>query len=278
MMYERMDLPFVGISGVPLMPVNWAQLTEPVIAPPQGSDLVEDAAVYWGLAKRLGLQLVYAGEPLDMEAEEPPSTEDLLRIRLRDSAVTFDELKRDLAEHPAGRIYEPDCAVVLPPRPEADGRFDPMPADVAGEVRQLLESLEGREAGPGPGFTHLLSTRRLHQVMNTTGSQLAGTLERMPGNPAYLHPQELEALAVRPGERIEIASAHGAIEAVAQPDDRLRPGVVSIAHCWGGLAGTEAPGVNVNRLIACDAEVQAINAMPRMSAVPVRIRKAPEPA
>jgi anaerobic selenocysteine-containing dehydrogenase len=273
MMYERMDLPFIGISGVPLMPVNWAQVTDAVLAPPAGSDLVEDAAVYWSLAKRLGLQLVYAGAPLDMEASAPPTTEALLRIRLRDSAVTLDELMQDLEEYPAGRIYDPPSAVVLPGRPEADGRFDVMPADVADEVRRLLGSLETREAGPGPGFTHLLSPRRMHQVMNTTGNTLAGTLARAPYNPAYLHPAELAALELSAGEVIEIASAHGCIEAVVQPDEKLRPGVVSIAHCWGGLPGKGGPGVNVNRLIRCDTDVEPINAMPRMSAVPVRIRK-----
>lgn len=268
MMYERADLPFAAIDGAPLFPTNWMQLTEPVLPPPAGSDLVEDAYVYWSLAKRLGLQLVFAGEPLDMTA--PPTTEALLALRLRDSTVTFDELKQDLAQHPAGRIYEPPSAVVQPARPGADARFDVMPADVAGEVRQLLGSVG---TGQAPGFTHLLSSRRLNHVMNTTGSTLAGTLERAPYNPAYLNPDELAALDLAAGEVIEIASEHGSIEAIVQPDKNLRPGVVSIAHGWGGLPGRDGPGVNVNRLIACDTHVEPINAMPRMSAVPVRIRK-----
>jgi anaerobic selenocysteine-containing dehydrogenase len=266
LMYERLDLPFTGLFGAALLPVSWAQLTEPVLAPPTGSDLVEDGYAYWSLASRLGVQLVLAGEPLDMTT--PPSTEDLLRARLAGADVTLDQLKRDLTEHPAGRIYDPPWAVVQPARPDADAKFDVMPADVAAELRQFLASTAAREPGPGAGFTHLLSTRRLQDVMNTTGNTLGATLKRTPANAAHLHPEEFAALGLQAGDMIEIASAHGRIEAAAQPDGTLRRGVVAIAHCWGGKDG---PGVNVNRLIDCEENVEPINAMPHMSAVPVRI-------
>jgi anaerobic selenocysteine-containing dehydrogenase len=273
MMYERADVPFTGFLGAALLPVNWAQFTAPVLAPPAGSDLVEDGYVYWALARRLGVQLTLGGRPLDMERR--PTTEELLQVRLGDAAVTLDQLKADLAAHPAGKVYDPPSGVVLPARPGADGKFDVMPADVAAEVRELLAAMASRDPAPpadaGSGFTHLLSTRRMQHVMNTTGNTLEGTLARAPCNPAYVHPEELDALDLRAGDAVEIASEHGSIEAVVQPDRTVRPGVISIAHCWGGAPGK--PGVNVNRLIACDAHVEAINAMPRLSAVPVRIRK-----
>jgi anaerobic selenocysteine-containing dehydrogenase len=109
--------------------------------------------------------------------------------------------------------------------------------------------------------------------MNTVGTSLAGTLARAPYNPAYMNPEELTALGARPGDRVEIASSHGSVQAFVQPDKALRRGVVAIAHCWGGLPGDPGPGVNINALISCDSDVQPINAMPRMSAVPVNVRK-----
>jgi anaerobic selenocysteine-containing dehydrogenase len=89
-----------------------------------------------------------------------------------------------------------------------------------------------------------------------------------------MHPEEFAALGLAPGDPVEIASEHGRIQAVAQPDKSLRAGVVSMAHCWGGLPDEPGPGANTNLLIACDSNVEAVNAMPRMSAVPVSVRKA----
>jgi anaerobic selenocysteine-containing dehydrogenase len=252
--------------------MNWAQLAEPVLQPPAGSDLVEDWYVYWSLARRLGAQIVYNGVALDMQT--PPTTEALLSIRLANTPMTLEHLKADLTKHPAGSIYDPPTGIVQPARPGADARFDVMPADVAAEVKEFLASPQMREASADPGFTHLLATRRMQHVINTMGNTLPGTLSHAPHNPAYMNPAEFAALGLRAGDRVEIASKHGRIEAVAQPDKTLRRGVVSIAHCWGGLPDRDAPGVNVNALIRCDTEVEPINAMPHMSAVPVNVRKA----
>jgi anaerobic selenocysteine-containing dehydrogenase len=163
---------------------------------------------------------------------------------------------------------------VQPASPGANGRFDVMPTDVAGELRDFLASKLARDAGPGSGYSHLMVTRRTNRVMNSMGNNFAGTLKHEPGNPAYMNPRELESLGIVPGDRIEIASELGRIEAIAKPDAALRTGVVSISHCWGGLPGRDGPGANTNLLIADDKHFQPINAMPRMSGVPVNVTKA----
>ncbi len=270
MMYERPDIPW-SYGGLSVLTKSWAMYTEPVLAPPADSDLIDDWYLYWGLAKRLGLELDFFGHRLDRET--PPTTEQLLSMRMADSSITFEQLVEDTRRHPSGKIYQPPHAIVQPAVAGAEDRFDVMPADVAGEMERLWRSKSWRQPGAGEGFTHLLTSRRNGDVMNSLGNQLSATLKRHPGNPAYLNPEELRVLGLQAGDLVEITSQRGRMEAVVQPDRKLRRGVVSISHCWGGLLGDGAPGVNVNALISCDQEVEPINAMPRMSAVPVTINK-----
>lgn len=273
MMYERPDLP-IAVPGFNIGTLSWAQYTPPVLRKPEGSDLVEDWYPFWALGKRLGLDMKFNGVDLDFTVNRPPSTDDMLEIRTTGSRITVQELKRELETYPAGRIYDHPSALVQPARPEATGRFDVMPNDVANELRDFLTSDVGQAPQPGGGHSHLLISRRMNRVMNTLGNKLEGTLKRDPTNPAYLNPGEFGALGIEPGDTVTIASEHGRVEAIAQPDKALRPGVVSISHCWGGLPDGEGAGVNTNLLIATDKHVQPINAMPRMSAVPVSITKA----
>ncbi|MNF07928.1 hypothetical protein D3C80_2082150 [compost metagenome] len=48
-----------------------------------------------------------------------------------------------------------------------------------------------------------------------------------------------------------------------------------MAHAWGGLPGENVDlsthGASTNMLISTDRDVEPINAMPRMSAIPVNI-------
>jgi anaerobic selenocysteine-containing dehydrogenase len=102
-------------------------------------------------------------------------------------------------------------------------------------------------------------------------------MRQRPYNPAWMHPDDLASLDVAPGQRVEISSEHGAIVAVVDADASMRPGVVSLTHAWGprpdddGPDGTEA-GANPAALLTTAEGVEAINRMPTMTAVHVRIR------
>jgi anaerobic selenocysteine-containing dehydrogenase len=272
MMYERPDLP-IAVPGFNIGTETWSQFAEPVIEVPEGSDLVEDWYPYWALAKRLGLKMQFTGVDLDFGVNQPPTTEEMLEIRARHGRVTLGRLQADLKAHPGGKIYDHPSQIVQPARPGAGGRFDVMPADVAQEIEDFLAS-DLAQAGVDGGHSHLMISRRMNRVMNSGGNNLEAVLRHDPANPAYMHPNELHALGLAPGDRVAIASDHGRIETVAQPDSGVRRGVVSIAHCWGGLPGEEGPGANTNLLIATDKHLANVNMMPRMSAVPVTITKA----
>lgn len=273
MMYERPDLP-IAVPGFNIGTESWSQYTPPVLRPPEDSDLVEDWYPYWGIAKRLGLKMQFSGLDLDFTVNRPPTTDEMLEIRAARGRVTLPELQEDLKAHPGGRIYDHPSALVQPARPGANGTFDVMPDDVAAELADFLASDLARARGSASGHSHLMISRRMNRVMNSVGNNLAATLRHDPVNPAFLNPDEFDVLGIAPGDRVEISTDHGRIETIAQPDKAVRPGVVSIAHCWGGLPGEDGPGANTNLLIPTDRDVAPINAMPRMSAVPVNVRKA----
>ena len=84
-------------------------------------------------------------------------------------------------------------------------------------------------------------------------------------------------LGVRAGDRIEIASDYAQIEGIVEPDATLRRGVVSMSHCFGGLPDEEqGAGSCTNLLVDARRHRQAINAMPTMSGLPVRVVPCPE--
>ncbi|MDF7776449.1 molybdopterin-dependent oxidoreductase [Sphingomonas sp. AOB5] len=245
----------------------FAQYTPALTEPPQGSELVEDWYPFWALAKRLGLSMTYSGVPLDMDA--PPETETLLEILTRDAKIPLSELRR----HPLGKIYDFPARQVLPPRPEATGRFEVAPPDVVAEIAEVLAE------ATAPGFSHLMVSRRMRETMNSALTDLPAVRQRHRYNPAFLHPDDLAELALAEGDEVEIASAHGTIIGVAAADARLRRGVLSMSHGWGRVipepgSDPRADGTSVAPLVSGTHEREPINAMPRFSAIPVNIRKA----
>ena len=86
----------------------------------------------------------------------------------------------------------------------------------------------------------------------------------------------MENEGLRGGDFLFIDSAHGSIEAMAAADETIRPGVISIPHGFGGLPERGDKyldlGTSTNLLLSLDVDREAINAMPRMSGIPVGIR------
>jgi len=84
-------------------------------------------------------------------------------------------------------------------------------------------------------------------------------------------------LGIAGGDLVEITSEHATILGVAEPAAELRRGVVSMAHCFGNIPGDEsdvrAVGSNTGRLIDNERHFDPHTGIPRMSAIPVGIKK-----
>jgi anaerobic selenocysteine-containing dehydrogenase len=255
-----------------------------LIEPPEGSELIEDWEFFYGLAQRMGVPLFVTGvastsataraprgvHPLDMENK--PTTDELYERLTHGSRVSLEEVKR----HPNGARFDADIRAEAK-EPGSDERLDVGNPDMLSELGGVLAELPValREGDTRP---FLLVSRRLAHVYNSSGRDLALLKPRRGTyNPAYMHPADLEVLGVSPGDDVELCSRHGSIPAIVQPDPTLRRGLVSMAHAFGGVPGRgpdpRREGSNTSLLTSVEEDFDAVSGMPRMSGVPVAVRR-----
>ncbi|SEH19235.1 Anaerobic selenocysteine-containing dehydrogenase [Sphingopyxis sp. YR583] len=270
LLYEREDVLMTPAYEGLFMPVPYQRYCPPVVSPPEGSEVVDEWRVYWGLAQRLGKQIIFEESALDMV--EAPTTRDLIALVMRHSPISIDEL----ASFPDGKIFEGLPDAVVQPGETGTKRFTVMPPDVATDMAEMLADDPARLDAD---FPFRLISRRMRESQNSFGRNFPAVRERFQYNPAFMNPADMEELGLAAGDAVEIVSPRAAIEGRVRPEPSLRRGVVSMAHCWGGLPDKELPydegGSNTARLVSLDEDCEAVNHMPRMSAIPVRISPAP---
>ena len=208
--------------------------------------------------------------PINMD--EKPSKFELLQTITKGSRVPIEEVRAK----DGGHVFDVPDVIVQAADPASAGRLQLCPDGLAEELDSALSDLDAARDGDYP--LRLIS-RRMKNTYNSTGPELTLLSKKGTTNPAYMHPQELAERGIDDGEIIEVASIHGAIPAVAAARDDLRPGVVSMAHCWGVSPdkGTDenvrAIGSNTNRLIDNLDQQEKYSGMPRQSCIPVTVRK-----
>ncbi|KJS08220.1 MAG: hypothetical protein VR73_06175 [Gammaproteobacteria bacterium BRH_c0] len=271
MLYERPDLTGFYAETM-LCPVPFARYTPAIVPPPEGSKLVEDWYPFWALAKRLGVTLNYEGVPLDMET--PPTTDELLAIIASHCPEPWETFK----SHELGKVYDDYPQFVEPADPDATGRFTTMPSDIEAEMAEVAAEPVSPDSvlSNGEEFAFRLSVRRIRETFNSIGRNLKEIRKRMPYNYAYMNPEDLTAMGLAEGEKISITSDLARIEGIIESDPTVRRGVISMTHGFGTLPEEtvyERDGSSTSMLISTDRDLDPINAMPRMTAIPVNIAR-----
>lgn len=244
----------------------FAAYTDPVLPAPPG--VIEDWAVFYELASRMDLTLRIGRRTYPPGVPRPPS-----EAVLEDLASTGRAPLDEVRAAPHGVVFDDLEPVPIEPAGDTAGRFDVLPADVAAELEEAWAHLS---RGPDTGTADLtLVVRRIKATMNSLGVR-AWDAPSQRVNPCSMHPDDLARLGLEEGQVVELASDHGRVAAVVAADRSLRPGVASLTHGFGDLpAGEDDPretGTNPARLLSATEGLQAINAMPVMTAVPVRVR------
>ncbi|GMG88402.1 molybdopterin-containing oxidoreductase family protein [Biformimicrobium ophioploci] len=235
-------------------------------------DVIEEWALFWELGKRLGLQLEVGGQPLDME--KLPSKYSILEKMTAGSRVPL----KEIYEKDGGHVFDVPEVVILPPDPASKGMLDLFPEGLEEELENAARDADSSFAAKGE-YQFLLISRRMKNTFNSTGPELSFLAKKGTTNPAYIHPDDLDALDIKDGEIVAIKSERGEIPAVAQGSPDIKRGVVSMAHCWGpapdgcGDDKVREIGANTNRLINNLDKPEKYSGMAQQSAVAVQVRK-----
>ena len=258
----------------------YGQYAPPIAQCPPDSDLREDWEFFYGLAQRMGLDLTIAAgvfpipgvdtptAALDMQNK--PSSEEILDLLTMDSRIPLERLRND----PNKVLFDDEGSVTVEDRDaDNDARLDVGSALLFEELRDFAAG----DRFDRPGFDYRMISRRMANTFNSVGTEIEALTRRYGTNPAFMHPDDLAREGFVRGDLIRLASPHAEVEAVVWPDKDLRPGLVSICHCWGG--DPEKPddvrkvGVNTGLLISVEEDCGRFSGIPLMSALPVKVAR-----
>jgi anaerobic selenocysteine-containing dehydrogenase len=204
------------------------------------------------------------GESFDLDPATTTATLDIVRWMSGLGDLSYEEL----LANPRGIARDRESVVAAVP--DDGSRLDLCPDDIAAELAAL-----SHHHGQNAEFPMRLLSRRMPGVLNSAFRRASKTTKRTPWNPAYMNPQDMQALGVHDASPIVIESEAGVIQAYAREDDFLPTGTVSMSHAWGALVSDDPgeAGTFTGRLVSLTHSRQTINYMPRLSAIPIRVNK-----
>ncbi len=259
----------------------YAQATPPLMAPPPGSDIVEEWETFYAMAQRLGLPLKVktfsvldpkkaATLATDVDMANKPSETDIWRMVTRGSPIPYDEVLK----HPNGHVFEVQ-GVPVRPKPEGwSGKLNIGQPVMMGELEDIAGS-------PPPtadkDFPYRVISRRLHDAHNSNWHEAPVLRRKRPYNPAFMNPADMAAEGITEGDVLEVESARSTILCVAEAAPDVRAGCISITHAWGANPDEQhdpfLDGGNTGRLSYNDRDFDPYTGIPIMSAIPVRVRR-----
>lgn len=265
------------------IPAPYAQYVPRLLDPPAGSDLTEEWQFFLGLTKRMKLDLWFVNffgggggkfmeSPpivINMNAETSLTTEELFAQMCATSRIPFEEV----AGHAHGKIFDVD-EVVAERDADCEARLDVGNAYLLNELAEVLAE-DFATARSDSAYPFRLIPRRHGSFMNSSGTNLPALNRGKAYNPAYMHPDSIDALGLRSGDLVTVTSPHDSIPSVLEADESLRHDVIAMHHAFGGLPSEDGEvwsrGSNVGRLVPTDMNYDAITGLPRQGNIPVSV-------
>jgi anaerobic selenocysteine-containing dehydrogenase len=214
-----------------------------------------------------------------LSTERRPSKYEVLEMLTPGSRIPL----KEIASKGKGAIFDEVQVIVEPGREDHGALLQLMPEGISEQLAEIARETywqTGKIMDAGQEYTHLLISRRLKHVFNSSGQQLEPLQKKGTTNPAYMNPEDLESLGLNSGDLIEVQAAAGSLVGVVEGAKDVKSGVISMAHAWGDIpdnfGDVRNKGASTNRLVDDDRTFDKISGMPRMSAIPVNVRYVPE--
>ncbi|MEM6494426.1 MAG: molybdopterin-dependent oxidoreductase [Pseudomonadota bacterium] len=248
----------------------YARYVEAVAEAP--GDVIDEYEMFWHLAKALGVQMELAGGPVPMDIDEPPAKVDFLDLATAGCMVPPSQVREDTrAAGGAAVTYEDLHPRVGPGNPEDGHRFNLN----AGAMPQALARYAENQAVKD-GYNFKLISRRSKARFNSIGHPLEKLRAKATTNPAHIHPDDIAELGLVEGGVVAISSPHATIHGVVKASDRVRRGLVSMAHAFGDAhadaSNVREIGSSTNRLTSDEVDYDPITGQALQSAIPIKLR------
>lgn len=246
----------------------YARYTEALADAP--GDTIDEYEMMWHLAKHLGLTLKLAGGEVPMD--ECPDKQTFLDLMVHGCLVPPSQVRKDSGAGEAV-VYDDLHPIVGPAEEGEENRFDLIRGEMTAALAAYAEDRPARE-----GYSFKLISRRSKTRFNSIGHPLKALQAKTTTNPAYIHPEDMAELGLEEDGIVEISSPHATIHGVVKPSDRIRRGLVSMAHAYGdseaGKDDVRAKGGSTNRLTSDEVDFDPITGQALQSAIPVRLTPA----
>lgn len=257
---------------------QYGQYVPAVVEPPEGSDLLEDWEIFYGLAQAMNLSLtvqagvfpiVGADRPkTKMDMEVKPSSEQVMDMLCRNSTIPLDQLRNN----PDKVMFTETSAEVLAKDKDCSARLNVGSADM---LCELVEFGDG-EKYLEKDFNYTLISRRTANTFNSVGTDIEALQARYGGNPAFIHPEDMKVENIQQGDLVSVRSKHGEVHAYACAEKTLRRGLVALTHGWGKNPGQSTDlkkdGTNIGKLISVEENYARYSGIPLMSGIPIKLK------
>ena len=234
--------------------------------------MIDEYEMLWHLAKNMSVTMTLPGG--DVPMDECPDKQTFLDLMTDGCLVPPSQVRKDAqAQGGAAVQYDNLHPIVEAANPEDHYRFDLAAGAMPTELKKY-----GTDDARAAGFDFRLTSRRSKARFNSIGQPLEKLGRRITTNPAYIHPEDMVDRGLKDGDVIEITSAHASIHGVAKGSDRVRRGLISMAHAFGdseaGKHNVHEMGGSTNRLTGEEVDYDPITGQALQSAIPVRITMA----